>query len=62
MVGGGALLRGWAGRLQEALGLPIRIDDDPLMAVTRGLIRILEDRDRFADLILNSEYQPALAG
>ena len=40
---------------------PIRIDEDPLMAVTRGLIRILEDRARFADLILNSEYQPALA-
>jgi rod shape-determining protein MreB and related proteins len=62
MVGGGALLRGWSGRLRGALGLPIRIDEDPLMAVTRGLIRILEDRSRFADLILNSEYQPALAG
>jgi rod shape-determining protein MreB len=61
MVGGGALLRGWSGRLNDALGLPIRIDEDPLMAVTRGLIRILEDRDRFSDLILNSEYQPALA-
>jgi rod shape-determining protein MreB len=61
MVGGGALLRGWQGRLQDALGLPIRIDEDPLMAVTRGLIKILEDRARFSDLILNSEYQPALA-
>src|SRR5207249_7057715 len=61
MVGGGALLRGWSDRLQVALGLPIRIDEDPLMAVTRGLIRILEDRGRFSDLILNSEYQPALA-
>jgi len=56
------LLRGWEGRLRDALGLPIRIDDDPLMAVTRGLIRILEERERFADLVLNSEYQPALAG
>jgi rod shape-determining protein MreB len=61
MVGGGALLRGWSRRLQEALGLPIRIDEDPLMAVTRGLIRILEDRSRFSDLILNSEYQAAFA-
>ena len=61
MVGGGALLRGWTGRLQDALGLPILVDEDPLMAVTRGLIRILEDRGRFSDLILNSEYQPALA-
>ncbi len=62
MVGGGALLRGWTARLTGALGLPIRIDEDPLMAVTRGLIRILEQRERYADLVLNSEYQPALAG
>jgi rod shape-determining protein MreB and related proteins len=62
MVGGGALLRGWAGRLSKALRLPIRVDEDPLMAVTRGLIRILEDRNRFSDLILNSEYPAALAG
>jgi len=62
MVGGGALLRGWAGRLRDALGLRIRIDEDPLMSVTRGLIRILEHRERFSDLIDNSEYQPALAG
>lgn len=61
MVGGGALLRGWSGRLSDALGLPVRIDEDPLMAVTRGLIRILEDRSSHSDLILNSEYQPALA-
>ncbi|HSD11445.1 MAG TPA: rod shape-determining protein, partial [Candidatus Binatia bacterium] len=61
MVGGGALLRGWSSRLREALGLSIRIDEDPLMAVTRGLIRILEDRSRFSDLIVNSEYQAAFA-
>ncbi len=62
MVGGGALLRGWAERLQSSVGLPIRVAEDPLMAVTRGLIYILESRARYADLIGNSEYQPALAG
>ncbi len=61
LVGGGALLRGWPERLQTAIGLPIRIGDDPPMAVSRGLIRILEDRERYAELIANSEYQPALA-
>jgi rod shape-determining protein MreB and related proteins len=61
MVGGGALLRGWVERLSDTLGLPIRIAEDPLMAVTRGLIRILEDPQRFADLVLNSEYPAALA-
>ena len=61
LVGGGALLHGWPERLQAALGLPVRIGEDPPMAVSRGLIRILEDRERHADLITNSEYQPALA-
>jgi rod shape-determining protein MreB len=60
MVGGGALLRGWSGRLREAVGLAMRVDEDPLMAVTRGLIRILEDRGRYSDLIDNSEYQAEL--
>ena len=62
MVGGGALLRGWRGRLSDTLGLPIQIAEDPLMAVTRGLISILEDPKRYADLVQNSEYQAALAG
>ncbi|MGH7900027.1 MAG: rod shape-determining protein, partial [Candidatus Binatia bacterium] len=62
MVGGGALLRGWTDRLRDSLGLVVRIDDDPLMAITRGLIRILDDRRRYNDLIANSQYQPALAG
>lgn len=61
LVGGGALLRGWPERLQAALGLPVWLGENPPMAVSRGLIRILEDRDRYADLIANSAYQPALA-
>ncbi|MGH7819748.1 MAG: rod shape-determining protein, partial [Candidatus Binatia bacterium] len=62
LVGGGALLRGWVQRLEDEVRLRVRIDEDPPMSVTRGLIRILEDRDRHLDLIANSEYQPALAG
>jgi rod shape-determining protein MreB len=62
LVGGGALLRGWPERIRDTVSLPVRIGDDPPMAVTRGLIRILEERERYADLIVNSEYSPALAG
>jgi rod shape-determining protein MreB len=51
LVGGGALLRGWPRRLREALHLEVRIDDDPPMSVTRGLIRILEDPERHQDVI-----------
>jgi rod shape-determining protein MreB and related proteins len=60
IVGGGALLRGWTDRLRDQLGLKARIGDDPLMAVTRGLIRILEERERFGDLVANSQYTPGL--
>jgi rod shape-determining protein MreB and related proteins len=62
LVGGGAMLRGWAERLHDQVQLPVKIVEEPLMAVTRGLIRILEERTRYADLVANSEYQPALAG
>jgi len=61
MVGGGALLRGWPQRLQDAIGLKVRISDEPLMCVMRGLIEILEHRDRHADLIVNSQVRASLA-
>ncbi|GBD27963.1 Rod shape-determining protein MreB [bacterium HR30] len=60
MVGGGALLRGWPERLREAMGLNVRIADDPLMCVMRGLIEILNHRDAYEELIVNSRVRPSL--
>ena len=60
MVGGGALLRGWPQRLHEAMGLKVRVSNDPLMCVIRGLIEILNHRDRYEDLIANSQVRPSL--
>ena len=61
MVGGGALLRGWAQRLHEAIGLRVRVPEEPLMCVMRGLIEILHHRDRYAELIVNSRAPSSLA-
>ena len=61
MVGGGALLRGWSERLYEAIGLRVRVPEEPLMCVMRGLIQILHHRDRYAELIVNSRAPSSLA-
>jgi rod shape-determining protein MreB len=61
MVGGGALLRGWSERLYETIGLRVRVPEEPLMCVMRGLIQILHHRDRYAELIVNSRAPSSLA-
>lgn len=61
MVGGGALLRGWPQRLYEAMGLNVRVPEEPLMCVMRGLIEILLHRDRYEELIVNSRAPSSLA-
>lgn len=57
IVGGGALLPGWPQRLHDAMGLRVRVSEDPLMCVMRGLIQILHDRERYRDLIGNSRLR-----
>ncbi len=60
MVGGGALLRGWPERLYAAMGLKVRVAEDPLMCVMRGLIEILRNRDSYEELIANSQVRSSL--
>ena len=36
LTGGGALLRGLASFMNEQLGIPVRVDEDPLTSVARG--------------------------
>lgn len=60
LVGGGALLPGWRERLFDAMGLQVRIVDEPLLAVMRGLILILDNPKRYQDLIDNSRFRTSL--
>jgi rod shape-determining protein MreB len=60
MVGGGALLRGWPQRLKESMGLKVRVTEEPLLCVMRGLTEILTHRDRYEEVIANSQVRPSL--
>lgn len=60
LVGGGALLPGWRERLFDAMGLRVRVVDEPLLAVMRGLILILDHPKKYQELIDNSRFRTSL--
>jgi rod shape-determining protein MreB len=55
LVGGGALLKGFDIVLNEATKIPIHIADDPLTAVARGTGIILEDLERYREVLIHNE-------
>ncbi|MEX0910023.1 MAG: rod shape-determining protein [Candidatus Paceibacterota bacterium] len=59
LVGGGALIRGIDGVLSGFMKVPFYIADDPLTAVARGTGIILDDINKYKDvLILNDDEIP----
>jgi rod shape-determining protein MreB len=52
LTGGSALLRGMDQAISQGTGLPVRVTDDPLMAVVRGTGVLLEDKKLLADVEL----------
>ncbi len=55
LVGGGALMRGMRDLLEEILRIPVTVADDPLTAVVRGTGIILEDVERYRDVLIESD-------
>ncbi|MDD5050773.1 MAG: rod shape-determining protein [Candidatus Pacebacteria bacterium] len=55
LVGGGALLKGLSALLSEQLKIPIHVDDDPLTAVARGTGVILEELEKYRELLIQNE-------
>jgi rod shape-determining protein MreB len=51
MTGGSSLLRGLDHAMQEAVGIPVRIADDPLTCVAKGACMILEHLDELKDVL-----------
>ncbi|MCX7654386.1 MAG: rod shape-determining protein [Fervidobacterium sp.] len=45
LTGGGALLRGIDKAIQEEIGVPCKVADEPLLCVARGTGRLLEDEE-----------------
>ncbi len=55
MVGGGALIKGVSELLTESLKIPVHVAEDPLSAVARGAGVILEDLDRYEEVLIKNE-------
>jgi rod shape-determining protein MreB len=52
LTGGGALLRGIDRAISQGTGLPVRLTDEPLLAVVRGTGILLEDKNLLHDVEL----------
>ncbi|MEK7194195.1 MAG: rod shape-determining protein [Patescibacteria group bacterium] len=55
LAGGGALLRGLPEILESELNIPIHVAFDPLSAVARGTGVILEDVEKFRNILIENE-------
>lgn len=56
LCGGGAMLRGLDLVLQKELGVEIKIVPEPQIAVGRGLGKIIEEFDRYKNLVFNLSF------
>ena len=52
VTGGNALLRGLQERLQRKLKLPVKIDDEPLLSVSKGVATVLRDPKRYKNVLM----------
>lgn len=55
LVGGGALIKGLDKLLSNHLKLPVYIAEDPLTAIARGTGIILEDLEKYKDVLIQNE-------
>lgn len=56
LVGGGALIRGLDVFLSQWLKVPVYIAEDPLTAVARGTGLVVEETERYHDIIVDEEH------
>lgn len=55
LAGGGALVKGLAELIENEINIPVHVAADPLTAVARGTGIILEDIDKFRDILIENE-------
>jgi rod shape-determining protein MreB len=55
LVGGGALIKGLDVLLSQTLRIPVYIAEDPLTAIARGTGIILEDIEKYKDVLIQNE-------
>ncbi|MBU1159622.1 rod shape-determining protein [Patescibacteria group bacterium] len=55
MVGGGSFLRNLANMFESEIKVPVHIPDDPLTAVVRGAGIIIEDLEKYKDILIKHD-------
>jgi len=60
LTGGGALIRGMPELLEDILKLPVHVADDPLTAVVRGTGVILENLEKYRDILITGDDEGIL--
>lgn len=53
MAGGGSMLRGLDRLISKETGLPVRVAEDPLFCVVRGVGKVLEELDFFKEALMD---------
>jgi rod shape-determining protein MreB and related proteins len=53
VTGGGSLLRGMKQRLEKSMQLPVHMDDEPLLAVSKGTSIALRQMARYRPILMN---------
>jgi rod shape-determining protein MreB len=56
LVGGGALIKGFKELLEDELKIPVHISPDPLTTVVRGTGIILENIEKYKDILISDDY------
>ncbi len=57
LAGGGALVKGLPELIESEINVPVYVSDDPLTTVARGAGIILEDLEKFKDVLIENESE-----
>ncbi len=57
IAGGGALIQGLSEVIAESINIPIYVTSDPLTSVVRGTGIVLEDIDKFKDMLIENDNE-----
>jgi rod shape-determining protein MreB len=57
LTGGGSLIKGLDKLIHKTIKIPAHISEDPLTAVARGTGVILENLDKYKDILIDTQYE-----
>lgn len=57
LTGGGSLIKGLPELIQKAIKMPVHISEDPLTAVARGTGVILENLEKYKEVLIDTQYE-----